>query len=1161
MLKEPLVSVVMPAYKHKYIDQALDSLLAQTYSNIEVIICDDSADDKIQKLIAEKYQSVRFKINYSKNEKRLWGFGSVERGVELASGEYIKILHDDDVLLPECIRTLVSTLEKNPTATLATSKRQKINEINQPLEDDLFTISPFVDDVLINGPELVSFLADNTINFIGEPSCTLCRKKDLLMFNDRYTYLNGVGIAWVGDLAFYIKLLRQGDLIYFTKPLAHVRTSTEQLSQIGRNKIGVGEVGHANFRQAIRDLGWYRNVENNNLVHVAPLSAHTPELLFEAVDLLESLLSNLESYQDKISSVARWLSSRATHPAQQQYIDSLPQAEQATPSLLIVIIDTQLDSNAASFTKKSIQANKPKNLFVDTQVIVKNNETSFVAEIQQALVTSTAVWVICVQAGTEFTRSGLLKAQLELTNKIDSAAVSFDEIYRQADGSLGAALRPSINLDYLLSFPAGNAKHWLFNRQTVLNIGGFNSDLPEAFELDVLLRMVNQGGLEALGHIAEPLVITEPPVLVNIDHERIAIEAHLQQRGYSDAQIHAPQPGRYQVRYNHQQKPIVSIVIAAHDNLQHLQRCIEGLLDSTTYQKFEILLFAQAVATQDVRDWLAMLADLNEAKLRIIDTSENNLATQYNQAAVQAIGDYLLFLSADTAVVSAHWLDELLNHAQRAEVGVVGAKLLSAEGKIAHAGHILGLAGPLGSPFQGEPLDAAGYMQRLQVDQNLSAVGGDCCMVLRELFVQLDGFDNEQLAAEYLSADLCLRAAEAGFLIVWTPHAQLLLENTASPEPSSQQQDVMYQKWLPQLARDPAYNPNFSLAMPGGFKLADSQLSWRPLESFRPMPVALVHPADLFGCGHYRVIQPFLAMQEAGLVDGAISTDLMHVSDLERYSPDTIILQRQIGDERIAAMQRMQRFSSAFKVYELDDYLPNLPLKSAHRSHMPKDILRSLRKGLSFVDRFVVSTDDLADAFSGVHSEIVVVENRLPINWWQGLQSQRRQGSKPRVGWAGGAGHTGDLELIADVVRDLADEVEWVFFGMCPDKLRPYVHEFHEGVAINEYPAKLASLNLDLGLAPLEINLFNQCKSNLRLLEFGVCGIPVICTDISPYQNDLPVMRVRNRYKEWMDAIRMHISDLDATAKLGDDLQAAVSSQWMLEGEHLNRWLAAWQGK
>ncbi len=82
---------------------------------------------------------------------------------------------------------------------------------------------------------------------------------------------------------------------------------------------------------------------------------------------------------------------------------------------------------------------------------------------------------------------------------------------------------------------------------------------------------------------------------------------------------------------------------------------------------------------------------------------------------------------------------------------------------------------------------------------------------------------------------------------------------------------------------------------------------------------------------------------------------------------------------------------------------------------------------------------------------------------------------------------------------------------------------------IDRYPAKLASLKLDLALAPLEHNVFNECKSNLRLLEYGACGFATICTDIVPYQGDLPVTRVRNRHKDWADAIRMHLADLDAT--------------------------------
>lgn len=188
-----------------------------------------------------------------------------------------------------------------------------------------------------------------------------------------------------------------------------------------------------------------------------------------------------------------------------------------------------------------------------------------------------------------------------------------------------------------------------------------------------------------------------------------------------------------------------------------------------------------------------------------------------------------------------------------------------------------------------------------------------------------------------------------------------------------------------------------------------------------------------------------------------------------------------------------------------------------------------------------------------------MVENRLPVDWWGNLNCRREAGDKPRVGWAGGLGHTGDLELIADVVRDLAEEVEWVFLGMCPDAIRPYVHEYHEGVEISRYPEKLASLDLDLALAPLEDNLFNRCKSNLRLLEYGACGYPVVCSDVEPYRRSgLPVTLVRNRYKEWMDAIRELLADAGERQRQGDSLKRRVLDDWMLDGDALRRWCEGW---
>jgi glycosyltransferase involved in cell wall biosynthesis len=299
-------------------------------------------------------------------------------------------------------------------------------------------------------------------------------------------------------------------------------------------------------------------------------------------------------------------------------------------------------------------------------------------------------------------------------------------------------------------------------------------------------------------------------------------------------------------------------------------------------------------------------------------------------------------------------------------------------------------------------------------------------------------------------------------------------------------------------------------------------------------------------------------MQAEGLAEGVIARSHLKPVTMARLAPDAIVLQRQLTESQIRSMRSYRDYSGAFLVYEVDDYLPNLPLKSVHRGQIPKDLLKSMRKAVALTDRLVVSTEPLAEQLAGMHQDIRVVANRLPVDWWGALAGRRRRGARPRVGWAGGSGHRGDLELIADVVRELAGEVEWVFLGMCPEKLRPHVHEFHNGVPIEQYPARLAALDLDLALAPLEDNLFNACKSNLRLLEYGACGIPVVCSDIVCYRGPLPVTRVRNRFKDWVDAIRAHLADLDATAAMGDTLRDAVRRDWMLTGANLAAWRQAW---
>lgn len=91
----------------------------------------------------------------------------------------------------------------------------------------------------------------------------------------------------------------------------------------------------------------------------------------------------------------------------------------------------------------------------------------------------------------------------------------------------------------------------------------------------------------------------------------------------------------------------------------------------------------------------------------------------------------------------------------------------------------------------------------------------------------------------------------------------------ATTAASVEEEDALYARWLPLLARDPAYNPGFSLQAEG------RPCAGRPAAGLvccrvRPLPTVLAHPADLFGCGHYRVIQRFSTLRES-TIDGALS--------------------------------------------------------------------------------------------------------------------------------------------------------------------------------------------------------------------------------------------------------------------------------------------------
>ena len=853
------------------------------------------------------------------------------------------------------------------------------------------------------------------------------------------------------------------------------------------------------------------------------------------------------------------------------------------PALSVIVDALECDENAVIRTIRSIEDQQLQDvrLIVVSRLEKPANVPDIVRWLQSVqspaqVAMSVAEnaqdgWLVQLKAGDMVAPSGLLVWAYEVATRQEKGLYYTDEdVFDLQKGPVSPLLKPDFDRDLLLSC-SYIGRFLLCRGREYLELGGVH-EYGSARVLDYVLRFHERFGSSAIGHLAEIVFHGEPIQEKEGESERRAgvIRGHLLRSNITANVVNGILPGSLRVQYLHKASPLVTIIVPTKNQMPMLSRCIETLMEVTAYKNYELLIVDNQSTDADAVLYLQGLADMNLPSLQVLSYPHAfNFADMNNLAVREARGEYLVLLNNDTAIIKSDWLDALLNHAQRPEVGIVGAKLLYPDGKIQHGGVILGLRGPADHPFIGKAMDAPGYCGRLQVDQQYSAVTAACMMVRKSIYESVGGMDAEAFKVSYNDVDFCLKVREAGYRIIWTPHAIVMHEGNVSQKQVDlathkekllrfkTEQRAMYHKWLPALIADPAYNPNLSLKGEG-FELETAAM-FNPYSSLMSAKV-LAHNGDTYGSGHYRVIQPLQALVASDLGRGDCSDTFLDTIHIAKLAPDVIVLQRQLTDGQLSSIQTYREFSGAKIVYELDDYLPNLPISSVHKKDFPKDIWRRLRQITALCDRVTVSTPALKTALKDLHSDILVLPNYLPMDWWGNIASRSKfdKKSKPRVGWAGGWSHKGDLRLISDVVKATADRVDWVFFGMKPEGIESIVAEYYPGVPIEDYPRQLAALKLDLALAPLENNLFNECKSNLRLLEYGICGYPVIATDIEPYRCELPVTLVKNRFNEWVTAIEEKLADREALLAEGMNLQSAVRNNWMLEGANLMRWRDGW---
>ncbi|KTT41351.1 hypothetical protein SB11R_23625, partial [Pseudomonas oryzihabitans] len=312
---------------------------------------------------------------------------------------------------------------------------------------------------------------------------------------------------------------------------------------------------------------------------------------------------------------------------------------------------------------------------------------------------SSADWLQLVDAGVEFTPGGLLAVARALGARPGCRALYADEFQRAANGTRGACFKPDFNLDLLLAFPLSLSQRWFFERTTFLAAGGFDPVFDSAAELDLILRLVEREGLVGLEHLDDVLLTAAAPSLQFNPHEQVALERHLQARGFQ-AEVRLTLPGRYRIDYGRSEQAKVSIVVAVRDQLLAVQRLLDSLLSLTSYPCYEVLLVDCESRDTATQDWLLGIEALQSEQIKVWRfAGPFNYSALVNAVAQAVDSPYLLLLAQDAEIIQTDWLDELVNQAQRPEVGAVGGKILDGQGGIEQAGMVLGLDASAGRAF------------------------------------------------------------------------------------------------------------------------------------------------------------------------------------------------------------------------------------------------------------------------------------------------------------------------------------------------------------------------------------------------------------------------------------------------------------------------------
>ena len=389
----------------------------------------------------------------------------------------------------------------------------------------------------------------------------------------------------------------------------------------------------------------------------------------------------------------------------------------------------------------------------------------------------------------------------------------------------GPYFKPAFSIDHIRS--NNFMCHFLVIRKSLGDqIRWFTPGMEGAQDYDLILKVIDQTSPDKIYHIPKVLYhwrMIEGSTALKFDEKNYAleagqkaIEAHLSRNEIQGKVTFGPWKGAYRVHYNFAPSKI-SILIPFKDQVKLLKQCIKSILKHTVYPNYEIVLLDNQSQAKRTLTYLKKIQN-KHAHIQVLKYNHPfNFSAINNYGVHHTKGDHILLLNNDIKVITDGWLTAMAEHIHRPEIGAVGGKLLYKDETIQHASVVTGIGGSAGHIFKGQP--NGHHYFTMGLIRNVGAVTGACILVKKSIYQEVGGLDEENLKIAYNDIDLCLKIRKAGYLITYTPYAELYHFESKSrgyedtPEKQArhdQEKDFLAQKWGDFLMKDPYYNPNFS---------------------------------------------------------------------------------------------------------------------------------------------------------------------------------------------------------------------------------------------------------------------------------------------------------------------------------------------------------------